>query len=524
MVNSNLTMLINNIFDNNIHSNDVNQIISIIQTKRIEPTQQNIQQIYQDIIKKKIITIITPTLIENGKTEPINYGLNDTIKYVIKYPAITSQQIIDKYFERTFIRIEEFKQIIKDIIESQIKKMHRGNTKTINDDILNIITEEYINRQTLDNDEYIFKYYLALNDDLIDIDPRPNIKKPVPQIRSDTPITTPVSQIKSESSITKLMSQIRSNSPMKKSSTNKVQISHRPNNTYPAYYNEDEEDSNIDTVEYDFDINHSRLRFISDSDYEELEPNIIRYIELECINIFSTIGCNETPEDRRIRHKNHPYIIQHYHIYSTIDQINKFSAIRTNKNHQIFHNLPIKYDLINTRGNGYCLLNSFFIFSTITFGASRLTSLYNQLSEFRQQYLLPQRLDIQQSKKKTIHNFIKGIRALAHHFINDNQDYNDEMKSELHKAINDTNIPDTQFICNEFVNIANCAIINLIVDNEFNITGTPYCKNPDYPINIDTEYCVVIQRNNIHYYLLLPQNNTKHNRKILYDYYKTLCR
>ncbi len=508
---------INTIFNNNITPTDIKQIIHIINKEKIDDTDENIQLIYYEIIKDKIVTLVTPELSNRKYTKIISKALDDTVQYVYRYPYTTSEKIIDKYFERAYFKFIEFGDRIKTIIKNQL------NSIIIDNNIITVIVTNFINQESI-SDENILHYYLELSTDSqtseYDLQSSRSESElqsdPLPDSRPDSrPESRPESrsnlelQLQSESELESFSKDIRSDIPIE----------------FGPHYNKDEEDSNIDTVEYDFDINHSRLRFTNDRDYAELKPNIIRYIELGCINIFSTIGCNETPEDRLERHQTEPYIIPHYQIYSTIDQIKKFSTIRGPINSHIFYNLPIEYDLINTLGNGYCLLNCFFIFSTITFGASRLTSLYNRLSEFRQEYLHPQTLNIKQSKKKTIHNFIKGIRALAHHFINENPNYDGDTKTDLHKAINDTSIPDTQFICNEFVDIANCAIINLVVDSNFIMKDrdAPYCKIPSYPINIDTEYCVVIQRNNTHYYLLLPQDNTKSNRKALYDYYYRRC-
>jgi len=281
---------------------------------------------------------------------------------------------------------------------------------------------------------------------------------------------------------------------------------------YPPLYIVDED---INIQSHDFIISRS-LKFSNPRSI--LNDNIKRYLDLGCYSIFSNISSGESREDREERLRTNPNLIPQYEILSTIDQIKEFTYIDTEPT--IFVGLPM-FDLINVLGNGYCFLNCFYIFTTITYGASRLTKIYNGLSNFRQRFL---NLRTQPSQEKSINNFIKGIKAHTHDYINRSRTYDDEIKSEFHAAIND-DIPQTPLIMKQLVNIINCKIILLITDRNFEYVGDfeLSCAEPDR-INLDTEYCVIIQRNNEHYYLLLPQDNTKVNRKRLYDNYVGLCK
>lgn len=288
---------------------------------------------------------------------------------------------------------------------------------------------------------------------------------------------------------------------------------------YPSQYIQDEV---IDISNYDFDISSEELSFTGH--YRELQLNIRRYLDLQCYTIFSNISTyNETPEDRLIRNISRPTELPNYNICSTIDQIKEFCDIKESEMY-IFKTrgqlIMPDFDLINVRGNGYCFLNCLYIFTTISFDPSRLTQLYSELSLFRQTFL---NLTETPHAKKSINNFIKGMKALAHHYINTEEIFDDETKSTFHKSINDPNIPQTQILGIQTATKINCLLLILITNKNFLLTDQYIECIPQYSINLDTDYCVLIQRNSIHYYLLLPQNNTKENRKKLYDRYNYLC-
>jgi hypothetical protein len=168
--------------------------------------------------------------------------------------------------------------------------------------------------------------------------------------------------------------------PLKESIPSESKLSNRIND-YPSKYIADED---INIPPHDFIISRS-LKFSKPRSI--LNDNIKRYLDLGCYTIFSNISSGESSEEREERFRNNPNLIPEYEIYSTIDQIQQFSNIDIDIDPYIFISIPIMFDLINVIGNGYCFLNCFYIFTTITYGASRLTKLYNGLSNFRQRFL-----------------------------------------------------------------------------------------------------------------------------------------
>ena len=285
----------------------------------------------------------------------------------------------------------------------------------------------------------------------------------------------------------------------------------------PAQYNIDD---TIDIPELDFQLTR-KSQFIDNT--SPLKPNIRRYLINDWITIFSIISCGEDTEDRRRRHNYNPTAIPNYEIYSTVDQIKYYGAIKPDINITLFNDIP-DFDLINVLGNGYCFYNCFYIFTTITYTKDRLKTIYDNLGLFRQDYLNPQQtLPRIQSKIQSVNNFIKGIKAHVHDYINNQVDYEDELKSEFHEVVNDTNIPDTELASINIINIINCRIVIIPTDVNYQSTFNPICFVPR-ETNRQTDYCTIIQRNNTHYYLLIPQHNTMDNRKTMFENYSKLCR
>ena len=163
---------------------------------------------------------------------------------------------------------------------------------------------------------------------------------------------------------------------------------------------------------------------------------------------------------------------------------------------------------IDSRGDGNCFLNSLFIYSLMSNKADKIRDL-SSISGVRE------------SSRINFANFRESMLFLGDSFL-DNSGLDSETITQLKAALRDPNIPDTQSFGQVYVDNFNTRIIVVQVDKDYgfkNITGqfdpgagigsgTGVGANASASARVDIrdkiDHLVIIQKENIHFGLLIP--------------------
>jgi len=245
--------------------------------------------------------------------------------------------------------------------------------------------------------------------------------------------------------------------------------------------------------------------------------------------IYQYIGTYETKEEREERERANTEPVKGYKIWNSIDEIIKFNySIDTTDKARIefidiiFKNLNELFGIsfffieeadselfyIDARGDGNCFLNSLYIYTFMTGKNDRINYLYTMSG-------------IRESNPVNFDDFKQSMLFLSDTILDSKIDEWGEDTVEQQKLeTRDPNTPSTQTFGQLYANNFNTRIMVIQIDSRYKFVNISARFKPETP-NVETDNLVIIQKENIHFGLLVPSKNDFELRKQLFDYLNT---
>lgn len=245
--------------------------------------------------------------------------------------------------------------------------------------------------------------------------------------------------------------------------------------------------------------------------------------------IYKYIGTYETKDEREERETRNDEPVNGYKIWNSIDEIIKFNynIDKTDKARiefmdLIFNNLNNLFGIsfflieeagtelfyIDAIGDGNCFLNSLYIYTFMSGKTDTINILYSMTG-------------IRESNLVNFNDFKQSMLFLSDTLLDSKiDDYGREIVELQKIQIRDPNIPDTLIFGQIYANNFNTRIMIVQLDSRYKFINISARFEPEI-VNDKTDYLVIIQKENIHFGLLVPLKNDLELRKVLFDYLNT---
>jgi len=160
---------------------------------------------------------------------------------------------------------------------------------------------------------------------------------------------------------------------------------------------------------------------------------------------------------------------------------------------------------IDVIGNGNCFLNSLYIYTIMTGKADLINALYSITG-------------IRESNLVNFEDFKQSILFLSDSLLDSKKsEIGEDFVEQMKINIRNIDIPDTQIFGIIYANNFNTRIIVIQVNSRYKFIGKSADIIPDHH-NEQTDYMIIIQKENIHFGLLIPSKNDLNLRKYLFNY------
>lgn len=256
--------------------------------------------------------------------------------------------------------------------------------------------------------------------------------------------------------------------------------------------------------------------------HKQLDPRIYKYI-----------GTYETREERIAREITKIPPEQGYKIWNSIDEIieynygmgeidrNNFELVqqRISFLDQIRHNLNLLFGeifnimndmgselfYIDAIGDGNCFLNCLYIYTIMTSKAALIYDLYSITG-------------IKESNLVNYDDFKRSILFLSDSLLDSKiTDLGEEIVEQMKIETRNPDIPAIQTFGEIYANQFNTRIIVIQIDSRYKFIMKSADISPSHP-NVETDIMILIQKENIHFGLLIPANNNFDLRIFLFNY------
>lgn len=245
--------------------------------------------------------------------------------------------------------------------------------------------------------------------------------------------------------------------------------------------------------------------------------------------IYKYIGTYETKEERETRERANTEPVDGYKIWNSIYEIIRFNygihkidKERIKFIDLIFNNLNELFGIsfflieengselfyIDARGDGNCFLNSLYIYTFMTGKTDIINTLYSMSG-------------IRESNLVNFDDFKQSMLFLSDSILDSKIDeLGEEFVDEQKREIRHPDIPSTQTFGQLYTDNFNTRIMVIQIDSRYKFVNISARFEPETP-NDETDNLVIIQKENIHFGLLVPSKNDFRLRKLLFDYLNT---
>ena len=244
---------------------------------------------------------------------------------------------------------------------------------------------------------------------------------------------------------------------------------------------------------------------------------------------YKYIGTYETKEERYERERRNKNPIQGYKIWNSIDEIIKYnydmsssdverqrfiSTIKNNLNllfgasFDIINSLESELFYIDARGDGNCFLNSLYIYSIITGKTEQVYQLYSLTG-------------IRESNPINFSDFKSSMLFLSDTLLDSRiGEIGEELVSQFKLDSRNSDIPYTETFGIIYSNNFNTRIMTIQINSRFQFVSKTSDIVPDNYSPEHSDHMIIIQKENIHFGLLIPAENNIELRKNLFDFFQ----
>lgn len=249
--------------------------------------------------------------------------------------------------------------------------------------------------------------------------------------------------------------------------------------------------------------------------------------------IYKYIGTYETKEERESREKRNINPIQGYKIWNSIDEIIQYnydtssldverqqfiSTIKNNLNllfgasFDIINSLGSELFYIDARGDGNCFLNSLYIYTIMTRKMEQVHQLYSLTG-------------IRESNTINFSDFKSSILFLSDTLLDSRiAEIGEELVSQFKSDSRNSDIPYTETFSIIYSNNFNTRIMTIQINSRFQFVAKTSDIIPDDYSPEHSDHMIIIQKENIHFGLLIPAENNNEVRKNLFDFFEYYIR
>ena len=248
---------------------------------------------------------------------------------------------------------------------------------------------------------------------------------------------------------------------------------------------------------------------------------------------YKYIGTYETKEEREARERRNINPTQGYKIWNSIDEIIQYnydtsslnverqqfiSSIKNNLNllfgasFDIINSLGSELFYIDARGDGNCFLNSLYIYTIMTRKMEQVHQLYSLTG-------------IRESNTINFSDFKSSMLFLSDTLLDSRiSEIGEELVSQFKIDSRNLNIPYTETFGIIYSNNFNTRIMTIQINSRFQFVAKTSDIIPDSYSPEHSDHMIIIQKENIHFGLLIPAENNIELRKNLFDFFEYYIR
>lgn len=245
--------------------------------------------------------------------------------------------------------------------------------------------------------------------------------------------------------------------------------------------------------------------------------------------IYKYIGTYETKDEREAREIRNINPTKGYKIWNSIDEVVQYnydtsrqdverqqflSLIRNNLNllfgasFDIINSLESELFYIDARGDGNCFLNSLYIYTLMTGKTEQVNKLYSMTG-------------IRESNPINFSDFKSSILFLSDTLLDSRVgEIGEELVSQFKEDSRNPDIPYTETFGLVYSNNFDTRIMTIQTDSRFKFVAKTSDIIPDNYSPEHSDHMIIIQKENIHFGLLIPAKNDIELRKNLFDFFE----
>jgi len=245
--------------------------------------------------------------------------------------------------------------------------------------------------------------------------------------------------------------------------------------------------------------------------------------------IYKYIGTYETKDEREARERRNTNPVQGYKIWNSIEEIIQLnydtsrqdverqqflSLIRNNLNllfgasFDIINSLESELFYIDARGDGNCFLNSLYIYTLMTGKTEQVNKLYSLTG-------------IRESNPINFSDFKSSILFLSDTLLDSRVgEIGEELVSQFKEDSRNPDIPYTETFGLVYSNNFDTRIMTIQTDSRYKFVAKTSDIIPDNYSPEHSDHMIIIQKENIHFELLIPAKNDIELRKNLFDFFE----